>query len=93
MTGGVDLPLVGACGTPLAVGQRVRATAGWVARVRLSVNDQEADSLAAGGEIVTAITSPYWTAVTVQLDRPVRYSDGSGHDLVNLAADQLEVVT
>ncbi len=93
MIGATDLPLVASCGTPLAVGQRVRATADWVTRVRMAVGDQDADSLATGGEIVTAIASPYWTAVTVQLDRPVRYSDGSGHDCATLAAGQLEVIT
>lgn len=93
MIGGADLPLIGACGTPLVVGQRVRVTAAWVARVRDRVDRMVADSLAAGGEITDLVASPDWTAVTVRLARPVRYSDGSGHDCATLAAGQLEVVT
>lgn len=93
MTTSINLPLVGACGTPLAVGQRVRVTAAWVARVRDRVDRMVADSLAAGGEITDLVASPHWTAVTVRLDRPVQYPDGSGHDVRHMSADQLEVVT
>lgn len=72
------------------VGDRVRITLEYEAKLRAGGLDEAASTYRAGGVVESIATSTHWTTVTFRLDVPAVHVDGSRREWCHADPDSIE---